>query len=314
MHINRISRTLSKYGNKLMFQFKNTIVFICLAATRKSGYYSTNNSESKQYGTIRSMADCGHHDGACKVPGCQSKCKRCQCACDGVPPEVAILRKRGRPKKSDGSAGPSLEHSTRRASKKARKSITDMVVDDVPDAGTSSAMVTSGKLIETRKDVWDAFGFTESMRKKLPSVHARNSDGRIRESNPGGWSTMVQSVLTAAVKVAEILCPAMSQELVQDATDKVRGAVPARKALMKLENVQIEHNNASPNLTIQKRVTQALLVKGLPKKRMESLQQEGRFHIGGYARMTALADSQAILEGLKLIKPIQTRARVEEAV
>eukprot|EP00731_Ephydatia_muelleri_P029461 Em0020g1105a len=189
-----------------------------------------------------------------------------------------------------------------------------MVVDDVPDAGTSSAMVTSGKLIETRKDVWDAFGFTESMRKKLPSEHARNSDGRIRESNPGGWSTMVQSVLTAAVKVAEILCPAMSQELVQDATDKVRGAVPARKALMKLENVLIEHNSASPNLTIQKRVTQALLVKGLPKKRMESLQQEGRFHIGGYARMTALADSQAILEGLELIKPTQTRARVEEAV
>ena len=46
-----------------------------------------------------------------------------------------------------------------------------------------------------------------------------------------GWSTMVQSVLTAAVKVTEILCPAMSQELVQDATDKVRRAVPARKAL-----------------------------------------------------------------------------------
>ena len=57
-----------------------------------------------------------------------------------------------------------------------------MVVDDVPDAGTSSAMVTSGKLIETRKDVWD---FTESMRKKLPSEHARNRDGRIRKFNHG---------------------------------------------------------------------------------------------------------------------------------
>ena len=30
--------------------------------------------------------------------------------------------------------------------------------------------------------------------------------------------------------------------------------------------------------------------------------------------MTALADSQAMLEGLELIKPIQTRAIVEEAV
>ena len=30
--------------------------------------------------------------------------------------------------------------------------------------------------------------------------------------------------------------------------------------------------------------------------------------------MTALADSQAIREGLELIKPIQTRARVEKAV
>ena len=61
----------------------------------------------------------------------------------------------------------------------------------------------------------------------------------------------------------------MSQELVQDATDKVRGAVPAQKALMMLENVLIEPINASLNLKIQKRVTQALLVKGLPKKRME---------------------------------------------
>ena len=85
------------------------------------------------------------------------------------PPEAAILRTRRRPKKSDGSARPSLEHSTRRASKKARKFITDMVVDDVPDAGTSSAMVTSGILIETRKDVWDAFGFTESNSKRVGS-------------------------------------------------------------------------------------------------------------------------------------------------
>ena len=73
----------------------------------------------------------------------------------------------------------------------------------------------------------------------------------------------------------------MSQGAIQYANDKVRGDVPAQKELMKLENVLIKHNNSSPNLTIQKRVTQALLVKGLPKKRMESLQQEGRFHIGG---------------------------------
>ena len=100
--------------------------------------------------TVRYEAwrDCGHHDGACKVPGCQSKCKCCQCACDGVPPEVAILRKRGRPKKSDGSTGPSLEHSTRCASKKATKSITDMVVDDVPDAGTSSALFVAGSALQ----------------------------------------------------------------------------------------------------------------------------------------------------------------------
>ena len=76
---------------------------------------------------------------------------------------MAILRKRGRPKKSDGVARPSLGYSTRCASKKAKKSITDLVsVEDVPYVGASSAIVTSGKLIETRKDVWDAFGFTES--------------------------------------------------------------------------------------------------------------------------------------------------------
>ena len=95
-----------------------------------------------------------------------------------------------------------------------------VIVEDVPYAGASSAMVTSGKSIETRKDVWDAFGFTESMRKKLPSGHARNSDKKIRESDPGGWSTMVQSVLIAAIKEAKIHCPVMSQELVQVATDR----------------------------------------------------------------------------------------------
>ena len=46
--------------------------------------------------------------------------------------------------------------------------------------------------------------------------------------------------------------------------------------------------------------------------RMESLQQEARLHIGRYARTTPLADIQAMLEGLELITPIQTRARVEE--
>jgi hypothetical protein len=54
-----------------------------------------------------------------------------------------------------------------------------MVVEDVPDAGTSSVMVKSGKLIETRKDVWDACGLTECMRKKLPTEHMQNSDGKI---------------------------------------------------------------------------------------------------------------------------------------
>ena len=34
---------------------------------------------------------------------------------------------------------------------------------------------------------------------------------------------------------------AKSQELVQDAADKFRAAVPARRALMKLEYVLIEH-------------------------------------------------------------------------
>ena len=92
------------------------------------------------------MADCGHHDGACKVPGCQSKCKSCHCACDGVPSEVTIKRNRGQSKNSDGSARPSLGHSTWCVSKKAKKSITDMVIDeDVSYAGASLAMVTSEK-------------------------------------------------------------------------------------------------------------------------------------------------------------------------
>ena len=69
-----------------------------------------------------------------------------------------------------------------------------------------------------------------------------------------------------AVIVTEILCPAMSQELVQDATDKVRGAVPAQKALMKLENVLTEHNKCKSELDDTKADNTSAIGKRTPKE------------------------------------------------
>ena len=54
-------------------------------------------------------------------------------------------------------------------------------------------------------------------------------------------------------------------ELVLGATDKLR-EMNLLKRLKYLENVLIKHNNASPNIMIQKWVTQVILVKDSKEK------------------------------------------------
>ena len=62
-------------------------------------------------------------------------------------------------------------------------------------------------------DLWEAFRWSEAMKKKLPNVKSRISDESPTEAGGSGWSTMVQSVLAAATRTAEILYPATLHSL-----------------------------------------------------------------------------------------------------
>jgi hypothetical protein len=65
--------------------------------------------------------------------------------------------------------------------------------------------------IQTTKDVWKASDFSESTRKKLPSAADRKQTDL--SGSGTGWSCMKQTVLYAAVRVAEVLYPYDHQTL-----------------------------------------------------------------------------------------------------
>ena len=72
------------------------------------------------------------------------------------------------------------------------------------------------KQVETVHDLWQAFGWSQATKKKLPNEDLRKGDVLLKESGGSGWSTMVQSVLAAVVRCAEILYPANSDSLLEE--------------------------------------------------------------------------------------------------
>ena len=71
-------------------------------------------------------------------------------------------------------------------------------------------------------DLWEAFGWSEGTKKKLPNEKSRISDESLKEAGGGsGWSTMVQSVLTATTRTAEILYPANSHSLLLEVASRL---------------------------------------------------------------------------------------------
>ena len=66
------------------------------------------------------------------------------------------------------------------------------------------------KQVETMHDLWQAFGWSQATKKKLPNDDLRKGDVLLKESGGSGWSTMVQSVLAAVARCAEKLYPANS--------------------------------------------------------------------------------------------------------
>ena len=151
------------------------------------------------------------HRCKCKVgscPLCGSACKRCGCACDGVEPGVALAR-------SSGQRGPkrlSTGSEQRDAAKRARIETAKATEQEERTIGTEPSI----KQVETVHDLWQAFGWSQATKKKLPNEDLRKGDVLLKESGGSGWSTMVQSVLAAVVRCAKILYPANSDSLLEE--------------------------------------------------------------------------------------------------
>ena len=75
--------------------------------------------------------------------------------------------------------------------------------------------------LQNINDLWEAFGWSEGTKKKLPNEKSRISDESLKEAGGSGWSTMVQSVLTAATRSAEILYPANSHSLLLEVASRL---------------------------------------------------------------------------------------------
>ena len=71
------------------------------------------------------------------------------------------------------------------------------------------------KQVETVHDLWQAFGRSQTTKRKLSNKDLRKGNVLLKESGGSGWSTMVQSILTAVVRCAEILYPANSDSLLE---------------------------------------------------------------------------------------------------
>eukprot|EP00731_Ephydatia_muelleri_P032085 Em0023g592a len=132
----------------------------------------------------------------------------CGCAYDGVEPGVALAQ-------SSGQRGPkrlSTGSEQREAAKRARIEIAKATELEERTIGTEPTI----KQVETVHDLWQAFEWSQATKKKLPNEDLRKGDVLLKESGGSGWSTMVQSVLAAVVRCAEILYPANSDSLLEE--------------------------------------------------------------------------------------------------
>ena len=168
--------------------------------------------------------------------------------------------------------------------------------------------------IKQVRTVWQAFGWIEATKKKLPNEDLRKGDVLLKESGGSGWSTMVQSVHAAAVRCAEILYPANSDSLLEVATILAQSSSTITKNDDRVTENTIMIMNGSKKRSIQACVARAFLVKGLPGHRIQSLKRDNVFTLGGSSLHQARTDFKMMETGMSLCIPPITRNRFDKQV
>ena len=179
----------------------------------------------------------------------------------------------------------------REAAKRARMEITKSV--ELEEG-------TSNKLLQNTNDLWEAFGWSEATKKKLPSERSRVSDETLQETGGSGWSTMVQSVLSAATRTAEILYPANSHSLLLEVasidSQKVRVHLMPCKDHDKVIKNAIMIMKTSKKHSVQGRaVARAILVNGLLASRLDALKMDGIIRMRQMSMMMVMKVMMAMM-------------------
>ena len=166
---------------------------------------------------------------------------------------------------------------------------------------------------------WEAFGFNDSQLKKLPSKTDRSK----RPSNRHTASALGSGVARAATRVAEILFPGDTSTLLQAVGDRLQGKSDAtvEQQFDKLLTAAGKVLAASPKSSVQRRVSRAILQKGLSRKRQlaldakfgTSLAGSGFVKIRAYTDYRKMADGGAITSRARRISRLPT-ANVQAAV
>ena len=123
----------------------------------------------------------------CKVGSCLlcgSSCKRWGCACDGIEPAVALARTTGQwgpLKRSLTNSAAERDHLEREAAKRAKIEISKSV--ELEGTNTDPTMKQP---LQNINDLWEAFGWSEGTKKKLPNEKSRISDESLKEAGGSG--------------------------------------------------------------------------------------------------------------------------------
>ena len=250
----------------------------------------------------------------CKRPACPNVdkhngrylCSRCKCTCDGKTVEEKVNRKRGKRKRK--SVGKNVN--VRTAAKKAGILLAGQRKDD-----TKLEELVKVNTIQSLRELAEAFNFSDSTLKNFPSKKDRAENADIAERDKGAYSTMLQALLKVLNKVADIVYPAASMQILEDAASRI---LPKTSNKEKIGNTfmniisALEHE--LPKASVERRVVRALLTKCLTNEAMKELRQKGRLKMGGAAKTQAYNDYKLLAQGEKLEKTLIRRQFFDEDV
>ena len=227
----------------------------------------------------------------CKVggcPDCDSDCRRCGCACDGVDPSVAASRGRGRP------AGRAPRKSKATGARRGRPRL-ERPQTQIDDVAT----------------LWFGHGLSQPTFRQLPSKRSRD-EGTVDEGSRG-FAAMAAGLSKIVRRSAELLYPGGSNVLTQRLSAKLCKPVEkyTTKDVEKIGDFLASVYKKGAKASIQKRVVRAVLLKGFRGAVRKQIETRNDFRVWTTSSQ-AYNDAAALEAGDTLAHNSRTNTRYSE--